>query len=118
MFQRYNTAANRASAQLAARTANPAWNGIGTSAAGDAAYKLTINDESTIANFNGVTLANNAATALTVNINANLDDVIFGATAYNLGQLTAHGITSMNIVVTDEDVTAGAPNALTTISRA
>lgn len=112
-----NTAANRAAAEAAARLADPAWNGIGTSAVGDAAYKLTISDESTVANFNGVTLANNAATALTVNINAALDDVIYGATAYNLGQLTAHGITSMNIVVTDEDVTAGAANAVTTINN-
>lgn len=112
-----NTAANRATAEAAARLADAAWNGIGTSAAGDAAYKAVINDENTVANFNGVTLANNAATALTVNINAALDDVIYGATAYNLGQLTAHGITSMNIVVTDEDVTAGAANAVTTINN-
>ncbi|MCK2089595.1 DUF4214 domain-containing protein [Thauera aromatica] len=112
-----NTAANRVLAEAAARGADAAWNGIGTSAAGDAAYKAVISDESTVGNFNGVTLANNAATALTVNINANLDDVIYGATAYNLGQLTAHGITSMNIVVTDEDVTAGAANAVTTINN-
>lgn len=112
-----NTAANRVLAEAAARGADAAWNGIGTSAVGDAAYKGVISDESTVANFNGVTLANNAATALTVNINANLDDVIYGATAYNLGQLTAHGITSMNIVVTDEDVTAGAANAVTRINN-
>jgi len=112
-----NTAANRTLAEAAARAADPSWNGIGTSAAGDAAYKLTINDENTVANFNGVTLANNAATALTVNINSALDDVIYGATAYNLGQLTAHGITSMNIVVSDEDVTAGAANAVTMINN-
>ncbi|GHD81340.1 beta strand repeat-containing protein [Vogesella fluminis] len=112
-----NTAANRTAAEAAARAADAAWNGIGTSAVGDAAYKGVISDESTVGNFNGVTLANNAATALTVNINANLDDVIYGATAYNLGQLTAHGITSMNIVVTDEDVTAGAANAVTTINN-
>lgn len=112
-----NTAANRVLAEAAARLADAAWNGIGTSAVGDAAYKGVINDESTVGVFNGVTLANNAATALTVNINANLDDVIYGATAYNLGQLTAHGITSMNIVVTDEDVTAGAANAVTTINN-
>lgn len=112
-----NTAANRALADAAARAADPAWDGIGTSAAGDAAYKGIISDESTVAIFNGVTLANNAATALTVNINSSLDDVIYGATAYTLGQLTAHGITSMNIVVADEDVTAGAPNALTTINN-
>lgn len=112
-----NTAANRVLAEAAARAADAAWNGIGTSRAGDLAYQGVISDESAVGNFNGVTLANNAATALTVNINAALDDVIYGATAYNLGQLTAHGITSMNIVVTDEDVTAGAANAVTTINN-
>lgn len=112
-----NTAANRTAAVNTAQTADPTWNQIGDSAAGDAAYKLVINDESTVANFNGVTLANNAANALTVNINAALDDVIYGATAYNLGQLTAHGVTSMDIQVSDEDVTAGAANAQTTISN-
>lgn len=59
--------------------------------------------------FNGVTLANNSATALTVNINSSLDKNGFlegtaleGSLAYNLGQLTAHGITAMTIAVTDE----------------
>ena len=112
-----NTVANRVIATNAAITADPLWTGIGSTALGDAAYKLTINDESTVANFNGVELTNNSAAALTVNINSDLDDVIYGATAYNLGQLTAHGITSMDIVITDEDVTAGAANALTTISN-
>lgn len=117
-----NTVANRtaatAAAQAAATAAGQTWTGIGSSVAGDAAYKLTINDESTVANFNGVTLANNTATALTVNINASLDDAIYGATAYNLGQLTAHGVTSMAIVVANEDVTAGlGTNALTTINN-
>lgn len=112
-----NTAANQTTADTNARAADAEWDGIGTSATGDAVYKATINDESLVANFNGVTLANNAATALTVNINAALDDVIYGATAYNLGQLTAHGITSMNIVVSDEDVTADAVNAVTTINN-
>jgi len=112
-----NTAANRVLAETAALVADPAWNGIGTSAAGDVAYAAIINDEATVANFNGVTLANNAATDLTVNINAELDDVIFGATAYNLGQITAHGITSMNIVVSDEDARVYAPAALTRINN-
>lgn len=59
--------------------------------------------------FNGVTLANNAATALTVNINSSLDKngvteatALEGSLAYNLGQLTAHGITAMTIAVSDE----------------
>lgn len=107
-----NTTANRALATAAANGAG----GVGT-AAGDAAYKTVISDESTVATFNGVTLANNTANALTVNINSGLDDVIYGATAYNLGQLTAHGVTSMDIKITDEDKTAGAPNAVTNINN-
>lgn len=122
-----NTAAARAIAEAAARAADASWSGIGTSAAGDAAYRAadidptllvdTLDDESPAAIFNGVTLANNAATALTVSINSDLDDVIFGATAYTLGQLTAHGITSMNIVVSDENVAQDLPGALTTINN-
>jgi hypothetical protein len=112
-----NTVANQALAVAAAQVADATWTQIGDSAAGDAAYKGVISDESTVANFNGVTLANNSANALTVNINAGLDDVIYGATAYNLGQLTAHGITSMDIQIADEDVTAGAANAVTTINN-
>ncbi|MDX9786206.1 MAG: DUF4214 domain-containing protein [Desulfobacterales bacterium] len=112
-----DTAANRALAQAAAIAADPTWTQKGDSAAGDAAYKTVISDEVTVANFNGVTLANNSANALTVNINASLDDVIYGATAYNLGQLTAHGVTSMDIQISDEDITAGAANAVTTINN-
>ncbi len=107
-----NTAANQVLAEAAAAFAG----GVGT-AAGDAAYKGVISDESTVANFNGITLANNTATDLTVNINSSLDDVIYGATAYNLGQLTAHGVTSMDIQISDEDTTAGAANAVTTINN-
>ncbi|MGB2254035.1 MAG: beta strand repeat-containing protein [Spongiibacter marinus] len=111
-----NTAANRAAAEAAA-AADPKWTGIGTSAAGDAAYKAVINDESPAAVFNGVELANNTGDALTVNINSGLDDVIFGATSYTLGQLTAHGVKTMDINVTDEDRTFGAANANTTIQN-
>jgi hypothetical protein len=80
---------------------------------------LINDDDSTVANFNGVTLANNSANALTVNINSALDFVDIGATAYTLGQLTAHGITSMDIVITDEDVETlvTAATALTTINN-
>ncbi len=56
------------------------------------------------ATFNGVTLQNNSANALTVNINSALDFVDAGAQSYTLGQLTAHGVTGMDIKVTDEDV--------------
>jgi len=72
-------------------------------------------DDSTAATFNGVTLKNNSANALTVNINSALDFVDVGATAYNLGQLTTHGITSMDIKVADEDVeTTVTPGTATT----
>jgi hypothetical protein len=116
-----NTAAGRAAAELAAQNAaavlNQTWSGIGTNAAGDAAYKAFISDESTAAIFNGVTLANNTGDNLTVNINSGLDDVIFGATSYTLGQLTAHGVKTMDIKVADEDRTFGAANAQTTINN-
>lgn len=111
------TAANIALAVAAAIAADPTWQAKGDSAAGDAAYQGVLADDSTVAIFNGVTLENNSSNALTVNIDSALDDVIYGATAYNLGQLTAHGITSMNIVVSDEDITAGAANAVTTINN-
>lgn len=76
-------------------------------------------DDSTAATFNGVTLKNNSANALTVNINSALDFVDIGATAYNLGQLTTHGITSMDIKVADEDVetTVTGATATTTINN-
>lgn len=76
-------------------------------------------DDSTAAVFNGVTLKNNSANALTVNINSALDFVDIGATAYNLGQLTTHGITSMDIKVADEDVetTVTGATATTTINN-
>ena len=91
-------------------------------AAYDAAYKATINDEDTTQIWNGVTLANNTSPTLDVVINSNLDDVIYGATAYTIGQLTAHGVTTMNINVSDEDDTAigtelNPLNALTTINN-
>ncbi|MBB1488208.1 beta strand repeat-containing protein [Oceanospirillum sediminis] len=107
-----NTAAARAVAEAAGLAAGA----VGT-AAYDAAYKGVLDDAEDTANFNGVTLANNTATALTVNINSGLDDVIFGAQAYNLGQLTAHGITSMDIKITDEDDQVGGANAVTTINN-
>lgn len=100
----------------AAQAAAAAAGGVGT-AAGDAAYQAIVSDESTVANFNGVTLANNTGDTLTVEVNADLDDVVYGATAYNIGQLTAHGVTTMSIEVSDEDTTFGAANAVTTINN-
>lgn len=50
--------------------------------------------------FNGVALST-TATTLAVAINSSLD-VAEGADSYTLGQLTAHGVTTMNITVGDE----------------
>lgn len=66
--------------------------------------------------FNAVTLANNSATALTVNINASIDPGA-GSDSYTLGKITAHGITSMGVVVSNErDVTVPADSKMDTIT--
>lgn len=85
----------------------------------DTAILAVNDDDSLIANFNGVTLANNTANSLTVNINSGLDFVDIGAQAYNLGQLTVHGVTSMDIQVSDEDTetTITGATAVTTINN-
>lgn len=69
--------------------------------------------------FNGVTLSASAAT-LAVNINSkavgldNATHVEAGAASYTLGQLTAQGATTMNIVVGDElAIAAGATKSAT-----
>lgn len=121
-----NTDANQTIADAAGTAAgNATGEAPGTAiyeAAYDAAYKATINDEDTTQIWNGVTLANNTSSTLDVVINSSLDDVIYGATAYTIGQLTAHGVTTMNINVSDEDDTAVGTelnplNALTTINN-
>ena len=44
--------------------------------------------------------------------------MIYGATSYTLGQLTAHGVTTMDIQISDEDITADSgTNCLTTIKQ-
>jgi len=69
--------------------------------------------------FNGVTLVNNASATLAVKIQSPLangtdsvgdDD---GAIAYNVGQLTTHGVTDMSITVSNENE----DGATTTISN-
>lgn len=56
--------------------------------------------------FNGLTLSNNASATLAVNIAAPLANLETGASdgikAYNLGQLTTHGVTDMTIAVANE----------------
>lgn len=85
---------------------------------GDTITKLADGSSTqTVQYFNGLTLANNAATALTVNINASLDpgtaaNPSNGVTAYNLGQLTAHGTTSITINVANELTDITTPAAL------
>ena len=63
-------------------------------------------------NFNGVTLDNNSIADLDVNINSSLDNDEDGVLIYNIGQLTAHGVTTMNVEVADE-----ATGAVTTITN-
>jgi hypothetical protein len=126
------TAANVAAAQVAATAAGAAAilgtnQAVGSAvykAAYDIAYKVVVADEDTAQVWNGVKLANNTATDLNVNINSSLDDVVYGATAYTTGKITAHGVTGMTINVTDEDTTTGIPgnalidaNAQTTIGN-
>lgn len=64
--------------------------------------------------FNGVVLADNTTETLAVNINASLDKTtkygataadqakVWGATSYDIGQITAHGTKTVNIAITDE----------------
>ncbi len=65
-------------------------------------------DESQDHKFNGVTLSNNTASDLTVNINTSLDYAHNDTKTYEIGQITTHGNKSMNIVVGNEQATAGA----------
>ena len=75
--------------------------------------------------FNGLTLENNASKNVTVNIAAPLQNGTSaalngiagnGITAYNLGQLTTHGVTDLSIAVANElaPATAGKASATTT----
>lgn len=70
--------------------------------------------------FNGVTLANNSASDLTVNINTSLDfaqtaAVGGGAASYTLGQITTHGNTGMNIILGNERSNLGTTTTINNI---
>jgi hypothetical protein len=80
--------------------------------------------------FNGVTLSNNTGDTVAVNISAPLKNVGTGEAAdptgdgikaYNLGQLTTHGVKTMSINVSNEysedGVSVAAGDALTTIGN-
>lgn len=60
----------------------------------------------TTQNFNGLTLENNTGDAVAVKIGAPLQNLTNlagnGITAYNLGQLTTHGVKDLSIVVSNE----------------
>jgi hypothetical protein len=60
------------------------------------------NDESTTHRFNGVTLDNNSAEDLTVNINTSLDYSSNDTVKYDIGTITSHGNKTMDIVVGNE----------------
>ncbi|WP_169942966.1 hypothetical protein [Campylobacter sp. RM15925] len=60
-------------------------------------------DEDKTQKFNGVTLRDNKAEDLAININASLDSVKDGATNYEVGQITVHGSKNITINVGDED---------------
>lgn len=72
----------------------------------------------TTQNFNGLTLENNTGDAVAVNIAAPLQNLTNlagnGITAYNLGQLTTHGVKDLSIVVGNE-ITAGATTTIANI---
>jgi len=70
--------------------------------------------------FNGVTLANNTANNLTVNINTSLDineaaATGGGALTYTIGQITTHGNTGMDIVLGNERINAGTTTTINNI---
>lgn len=73
-------------------------------------------DSSETQNFNAVTLANNSVAKLNVNINSSLD-VDKGAVAYNLGKLTAHGVTEMVVAVSNERTTSSKIDTITTVNN-
>lgn len=60
-------------------------------------------DEDKVQKFNGVTLRDNKADDLAININSSLDVVKDGATNYEVGQITIHGSKNITINVGDED---------------
>lgn len=100
--------------------------------AADGGDSNTINDSGSYTQtFNGVTLANNTGDALAVKISAPLVNVgtgegVLPATgdgvkAYNLGQLTTHGVKTMTLDVSNEysedGLTVKAADATTTVAN-
>lgn len=91
----------------------------------------TVNDSGSYTQtFNGVTLSNNTGDTVAVKISAPLQNVGTGENAnpagdgikaYNLGQLTTHGVKTMTLDVSNEysadGVTVAAADALTTVSN-
>lgn len=79
----------------------------------------------TVQNFNGLTLENNTGDTVAVNIAAPLaqgTDSLGagdGISAYNLGQLTTHGVKDLSITVANEHIVAatGKSDATTTIAN-
>ena len=73
----------------------------------------------TTQNFNGLTLENNTGDAVAVKIGAplqNLTDLAGnGITAYNLGQLTTHGVKDLSIVVSNEIANKGTTTTIANI---
>lgn len=70
-------------------------------------------------NFNGLTLENNTGDAVAVKIGAPLQNLTNlagnGITAYNLGQLTTHGVKDLSIVVSNEIANNGTTTTIANI---
>lgn len=73
----------------------------------------------TTQNFNGLTLENNTGDAVAVKIGAPLQNLTNlagnGITAYNLGQLTTHGVKDLSIVVSNEIANNGTTTTIANI---
>lgn len=84
----------------------------------DATNAVTPTTVATTQTFNGLTLENNTGDTVAVNIGAPLKNLTNlagnGITAYNLGQLTTHGVKNLSIVVGNE-ITAGATTTIANI---
>lgn len=85
----------------------------------DAVNLLVPTTVATIQNFNGLTLENNTGDAVAVKIGAPLQNLTFlagnGITAYNLGQLTTHGVKDLSIVVSNEIANNGTTTTIANI---
>ena len=85
----------------------------------DAVNPLVPTTVATIQNFNGLTLENNTGDAVAVKIGAPLQNLTNlagnGITAYNLGQLTTHGVKDLSIVVSNEIANNGTTTTIANI---